>query len=715
MKFTPMLSTTKLATTWLSTACLCLFRPLNVASQQTISLAFDPNGNVGYSFSDNDLFRGFKLNVAEDESALRSRIFQGQTVDVPDTKSTTTITSLKSTKDIRDILDIQGSVSISYGPISGSGSVEYLESKVNSKRSASVLYRMKAPAFARKVDINSLELVEEAKGLKGSELADKYGTKFVSQITYGAQLDIIYTVTSATDMDILDIEAAIAAKIRVGPLTGELAGNVTIQQGEQSSEYQVTVKAVAVGVSAIPPPNPSFDDINEFIEEFNAKYDALVDELKEKPIVDLEENVLKQLSPIAITLESISDKVPTLDALEVAALDSRMNALQDTFLEALFWSGRIEKSLNEVQNLYGRNAESRTNIFAPFRDEVQLYSDALDLKIDECLNYRRRPFEALLADTNADVPRPFLSSASENALYGLVGEAYLPTPLILEGSIFPDRFYTGYAMRTPESGNCLVPVLSGVAQSESGQYSEVRGDTPEELHFALLNGDVTYSLPGTGRDKNGLLLGAGADDGNYFVAENNGLPAQVIINPPKAWSSSDNGSSWIWQTAQMTPTDVTLRFDTYFDIGDDHDPKSARLKGKVSCDNYLSEIYINEVSTGISGFDITFLEWTPFEIDSNFKAGLNQLSFFVTDAGYSAGMRVTDLTLTIQGTKNQEIEVISVSDGGIETKSCSATIPEIPPIGGGPDGGGTSSGSPSLAPKVAYAMAFFASSSMLLL
>ena len=411
-------------------------------------------------------------------------------------------------------------------------------------------------------------------------------------------------------------------------------------------------------------------------------------------------------------MESISDHVPSLDALEVAALDRRMDKLKETFLEAQLWRGRLEKSRSEVEALYGSDSRSRVEIFNPFHDEVQLYLDALALKVDECLNYRRRPFEALLADTNADVPRKFVSSANANALNGLVGDAYLPRPLILGEYNFSDRFYQGYAMRTPESGNCLVPVLSGVAQSESGEYSPVRGDTPEELLSSLLSGSVTYSLPGTGSYKNGTLVPPGADDPHYYVAENNDLPAQVIEKPsPELWGDWDDHSQWIWQNKTgTTPLDVTLRFDTYFNISDaDYFNYTISLYGKVSSDDYLTDIFINDVRTGNYVEDQNFFGWKEFEVDSGFKVGRNKLSFSIKDVGIIAGVRVTGLELTIQGKGSQEGKKL---DGGIETKSCSATIPEIPPNGDDDD---IVDGSPSLAPTVAYAMAFFASSSMLLL
>ena len=153
----------------------------------------------------------------------------------------------------------------------------------------------------------------------------------------------------------------------------------------------------------------------------------------------------------------------------------------------------------------------------------------------------------------------------------------------------------------------------------------------------------------------GAGLAANAQDMNYALSSTTtivGTNGYVTANGsfPLAgnWLANDATSSW------LTPTDNQARtFDassngiytwsTTFNLTG-FDATTASLTGRFAADN-SAIAYLNGVQIGTSG---GFSSWSSFSAASNFNAGLNTLSFVVTNlrqAGSNpTGLRVEFLS-----------------------------------------------------------------------
>lgn len=168
-------------------------------------------------------------------------------------------------------------------------------------------------------------------------------------------------------------------------------------------------------------------------------------------------------------------------------------------------------------------------------------------------------------------------------------------------------------------------------------------------------------LYATGVDNSGNALGNGATDPHYVIL--GGSNAVTISNISFAWLPNSSSSRWIWQTADGTPTNVTLTFRTTFDLTG-FDPSTASISGTWAADNYGDFIRINGVSIpGFSGPTYPYL--TSFTISSGFIAGLNTLDFVVRDVGVIGGLRIASLSGTATAAVTAVPEPASIALAGM--------------------------------------------------
>jgi len=458
---------------------------LLAASQDFVPLVLGPDFQRAYD--DKDILRGFKLNVAEGENPLKGHAFEGGINSSPFSTSYTKSAVIKSVEDVKEMMEIKGSLSVSYGPmISGSGAGSYLQSKVKSKRQISILYRTRRVAYAKKVDVKTLMPVAGLDKLEPDDITELYGSKFIDQILYGAQLDVIFTVESTEDTDFFEIEAELKGKIGFGPLSVSFQANFQKREGYSQSRYDMEIEARASGIAFGVPSNPSFDQINELIDNFNAKYEEMLDEVGAGETVDVS-NVANQFSPVAFALSPIAEYLPSkLSVEESARLDDKMEALRDVFYHALFVKSQLNKIRNEQELLYGNDPRVSVSIFQPYDDVVNDVIGELENKIDECLDYRKKPLREILT-TSARVPNKYASTVAEvNVLKGLIGEAYLPSPVTISGMTFEEFHYIGFALPSdsadiPPHSSSLVPWMGGVLRLDDDDSIVASAYSPDTL------------------------------------------------------------------------------------------------------------------------------------------------------------------------------------------------------------------------------------------
>uniref|UniRef100_A0A7S1BZC7 Bulb-type lectin domain-containing protein n=1 Tax=Corethron hystrix TaxID=216773 RepID=A0A7S1BZC7_9STRA len=430
------------------------------------------------AYSDRNILQGFKSNIADGENPMKGAVFKGTIDTIRFENSYSENFIIKNDNEFIEMMEIKGGLGISYGPISASGAGSYLQARVSSKRQATLTYRARKVAYARQVDISTLEPVDsELEKLSADDIADRYGTKFINSVIYGAQLDVIFTVTSVKDIDIKEIEAELKGKFGFGALSVKFAGKFEKKEGEASSELSMSVSVSASGVEVDLPAEPSFDDITGIIGDFNQKYTDLLERKREEE--SLEGFVLNQMSPVAFTLSSIADHTMNLNLLEVFALDAKMAELSNVFFSSLFLKSKLEKFKETQEGIYSTPKE-KTELFRPYESAVDKVITKLNIKIRECLQYRREPLGAIIGREGAkkvSVPEQYNEKAIVD---GLLGELFLPSPLTIGTTTFDNFYYEGFAIL---EGGEFKPWLGGKIRTDMTDIIVAEGITPRQLEL----------------------------------------------------------------------------------------------------------------------------------------------------------------------------------------------------------------------------------------
>lgn len=255
-----------------------------VSDNSFIPLQLGPKG-VPPPISGDDIFRGYKLDVADGENPLKSYVFEGETEAVPFVHTFGIAKVLTSSRDVVDSMDINGALSVSYGPmISGSGAGSFMQDFVSSKNQISFMYRIVHTAFARKAKVDTIRPIGNFAGR---------GTRFIESVIYGAQLDVRYTITTEEEVDFREIQADLEGKIGVGPLSVEFRANFESEEGERQATHSMKIEAKASGVNFPVPPTLSFENytlMNERIMEFNDEYETLFLNIANQDTVDKKPN-----------------------------------------------------------------------------------------------------------------------------------------------------------------------------------------------------------------------------------------------------------------------------------------------------------------------------------------------------------------------------------------------------------------------------------------
>jgi hypothetical protein len=163
------------------------------------------------------------------------------------------------------------------------------------------------------------------------------------------------------------------------------------------------------------------------------------------------------------------------------------------------------------------------------------------------------------------------------------------------------------------------------------------------------------TIPGlyvTGVDALGNRLGAESIDPHWQIVSGTSLVNAVVVNNnggtcrlASSWLAPSGQACWIWQNANGTPVNTTLRFRTTFDLTG-FDFTTASVNGSWATDNTGINVYLNGNATGntIPGTNTSnFGALTLFSIASGFQAGVNTLDFEVQDVGSVGGFLVQSI------------------------------------------------------------------------
>jgi len=435
-------------------------------------------GSFHQHMSQNDLGRGFKLNVAPREDGFKNKVFDGTLEIQRMTGSTTVFTVIKDFKSLEKSMEIGGRLAMSYGPtINGEGSSgNYLDKYVSSARQVTLVYRSRHTDFIKRLKPGTLMPTQDAADIisQPQKLANNFGTLFVDTIVYGAQLDVSFTITSTEDIDIEEIEVGIKGGIdNNGALDVEFAAKFEKQDGQERAVYNIYISAEATGVFVSIPVNPTFEQVAKIIEDFNIEYATKFEDFNMEDIP-----FWGQIEPVAFRLSATADRIDTLDKMEVAVLEEKMEKLGRAFSDTMLWKTKLNVINRDLRIRYESNHKLRVEMYNPYIKQQRMKMKALNEKINECLAFRASSLSVLVASTVPDA-YPIVGSADEDVFRGLSGEYYSSDPVEF-GSHEPlqDMYYIGFALK---AGDEMIPWMHGCLRRKEDDVVIAIAETPEKL------------------------------------------------------------------------------------------------------------------------------------------------------------------------------------------------------------------------------------------
>lgn len=169
--------------------------------------------------------------------------------------------------------------------------------------------------------------------------------------------------------------------------------------------------------------------------------------------------------------------------------------------------------------------------------------------------------------------------------------------------------------------------------------TDAAGNTSEFSPAIGLTGAAALPcLWNTGVDSTGTALADDALDPHYVLVQGSPVVGAPFVArggyPIPPWVEGDASSAWIGPTVSTqgpgaTEGSAVYRYETVFDLTG-FDPNSVVISGRWPSDNRGVDILINGRSTGQAN-PAQFGDWTPFHLRSGFTAGLNRLTFLVSN------------------------------------------------------------------------------------
>lgn len=435
-------------------------------------------------FSDHDLLRGFKANIVEGEDAFKQKVFHAKKKVSRTSYTHTTNNLIEELDHFVEITDAKGSASLSLIPLATvTGQLSFFKERSSTKYKKTFMFHTRRVAYSKTIDLNTIEYVDEAKDLHGDEIAELYGTQFVQSIQYGAELEVYHTITSTEEITIEFVEGELGVRIGVCPfcLKFNIANFRQTNADAASFEVHINTEMRVIGIDLIPPQNPSYEQTLKFIDDFNTKYDELYDIRKNWSHFEEDTNLLNHFSPVAFNLGSITDYDTKLDASDIATFERNMREVKSIISVSLYWKAQLLAMIDTQENIY-MDAMEKNEIFMPYKRAADNVISRLDDKVKECLRYRRLPFSTLVgrSESGLVMPEEYPNMPRDVAeIDGLLGKAYIASPLKIGTSTFNDLHYVGFA-RFGDDGQ-LKPWIKGSVRNDRYNEAIDKPNTPEHL------------------------------------------------------------------------------------------------------------------------------------------------------------------------------------------------------------------------------------------
>ena len=445
---------------------------------------------IGVSITDRDIGRGYKVNTEQGESPFKKHVLHGSVEINSKTNSDLNVIQVKGKEGMKSLLRIDGALTVGLykGLIKATATGGYYSNVVTTKKRTVIIYRNSYTAYFKKFQPGLLSLTSDAQNYADNfppeDFAARFGTKYVSEVVYGAQLEVKYTVESSEDIDDQRIKADLTGTIGKGPLTANFGGiyfNMTSDDTTKFSSMDISVNAR--GASITVPADPSFEEVNDIINKFNAEYENRYkncNNFKNDP-----NKLLGQLEPIHFVLRDTASMIQKLNELELDQMQSKLDESMDVFYQSFFRKAKLKQINEELRDQYESNPMLRARMYIPYYQQFEKVINALDEKIHECLDFSAKPFKEI---ASSSVPKeyPDTSTFDYQVFLGLQGDyctlQHLPVTI---GNYEPIQGvqYCGFGLQKDDGvEKKMIPWMSGKLLRSYSETEIAHADTPEKLY-----------------------------------------------------------------------------------------------------------------------------------------------------------------------------------------------------------------------------------------
>jgi hypothetical protein len=148
-------------------------------------------------------------------------------------------------------------------------------------------------------------------------------------------------------------------------------------------------------------------------------------------------------------------------------------------------------------------------------------------------------------------------------------------------------------------------------------------------------------LYNTGVDASLNVLPTGSVDPHYTLSPNpdpGNSPNALVLPLSNGWAPNDSTSAWIGPASSLVPNCYPCSVQSLFGYRLSFslaglDPATASILGSWAADDSGATIFLNGINTGIFYGAPAYGALASFAITSGFVAGLNTLSFVVSNSG----------------------------------------------------------------------------------
>jgi len=406
-----------------------------------------------------DLGKGFKLNTKATESPLNRLLFLTQKSKMIANKGTYIDQRMMNNEaDLSKTLDVGGEVSVGFGPVAVGAGFDYATSNASTKTSTTFLYVNRQSHFAlTPMNPNNLETVQSVQNYirdqKYEAIYEEFGTKYVSQLLYGAQLNIAITVTSETSLDSDDIAAELSTGIKAGGVSVDLSAKFAKSDTTGKSSYNMHITIESIGVNVKANTITSFGDfpqVKDVIDQFDKDYNAILIKLSELSGEEKETYLREQLTPVAITIEDTHNAIIELSQDQASALSARMNKLSEANIDLQLSMGKLMSVQTILADKFNHNPKGKGIFYYPWEDEYKAVHAILEEKLTEIENFQQDNITTIINKQISEVPQT-MSREVHTRIDGLIGDGFIRSPTLTDPMSnfqknYPDMYWEGYVL-----------------------------------------------------------------------------------------------------------------------------------------------------------------------------------------------------------------------------------------------------------------------------